>query len=141
VPILGLAGLAILVVGGSVGPLCVGALLVGIDIWASLRLEHYLLVPGCAGHRRGGGTRRDGACARGHLAGQVNDATGHGGPRRGGIRGDADRGQPADGGQERRPLRRSCVDTLFAALPADAAILVLGASSPLARAKLVLEVT
>ena len=47
VPILGLAGLAILVVRRpAFGLACVGALLVGIDIWANyLRLEHYLLVP------------------------------------------------------------------------------------------------
>jgi len=46
-PILGLAGLAILVVRRTAfGLACVGALLVGIDIWANyLRLEHYLLVP------------------------------------------------------------------------------------------------
>lgn len=47
VPIVGLTGLAILVVRRrAFGLACVGALLVGIDIWANyLRLEHYLLVP------------------------------------------------------------------------------------------------
>jgi hypothetical protein len=46
-PILGLAGIAILVVRRpAFGLACAGALLVGIDIWASyLQLEHYLLVP------------------------------------------------------------------------------------------------
>ncbi len=47
VPIVGLAGIAILVVRRTAfGLACVGALLVGIGIWANyLRLEHYLLVP------------------------------------------------------------------------------------------------
>ena len=46
-PVLGLAGIAILVVRRpAFGLACAGALLVGIDIWANyLRLEHYLLVP------------------------------------------------------------------------------------------------
>ena len=47
VPVLGLAGIAILVVKRrAFGLACAGALLVGIDIWATyLHLEHYLLVP------------------------------------------------------------------------------------------------
>jgi hypothetical protein len=46
-PVLGLAGLAILVLRRPVfGLACVATLIVGIDIWANyLRLEHYLLVP------------------------------------------------------------------------------------------------
>jgi hypothetical protein len=46
-PVLGLVGLGILVVRRTAfGLACVGALLVGIDVWANyLRLEHYLLVP------------------------------------------------------------------------------------------------
>jgi Protein of unknown function (DUF2723) len=47
VPVLGLAGLVILVVRRpSFGLACLGALLAGIYVWANyLRLEHYLLVP------------------------------------------------------------------------------------------------
>ena len=47
VPILGLAGLAVLVVRRpAFGLACVGALLAGIYAWANyLRLDHYLLVP------------------------------------------------------------------------------------------------
>ncbi len=47
VPVLGLVGIAILVVRRpAFGLACAGALLVGIDVWANyMRLEHYLLVP------------------------------------------------------------------------------------------------
>jgi hypothetical protein len=47
VPVLGVAGIVILVVRRpAFGLACAGALLVGIDIWATyLKLEHYLLVP------------------------------------------------------------------------------------------------
>ena len=46
-PVLGLVGLAVLVVRRpAFGAACWGALIVGIDVWANyLRLEHYLLVP------------------------------------------------------------------------------------------------
>ena len=47
VPILGLAGLAILVIRRpAFGMACVGTFLVGVYVWANyLRLPHYLLVP------------------------------------------------------------------------------------------------
>jgi len=134
VPFLGLAGLAILVVRRpAFGLACVGALLVGILVWANyLRLEHYLLVPwlllgiGAAvaveGAARAAGAslprpvgERTGAVAAVVAAAfavvliAVNLPT-------------------ADKSGDRSA--RTYVDTLFAALPPDAVILSFWGSTP-----------
>ena len=108
VPILGLAGLAILVVRRpAFGLACAGALLAGIYAWANyLRLDHYLLVPWLL---LGIGTAvaLEGAAraAAGTPAGSGRSRRGSGdGDRRGGARGRAGRAQPAGRGQERRHL-------------------------------------
>jgi hypothetical protein len=140
---LGLAGLGILAVRRTAfGLACLGALLVGIDVWANYqRLEHYLLVPwlllgigaavaveGAArglevvlprrGYRFAGPAVALGAVALAATLIVVNLPA-------------------ADRSGDRSA--RAYVDTLFAALPPDAAILSFwGASAPLWHAQLVL---
>jgi hypothetical protein len=143
VPILGLAGLAILVARRpAFGLACVGALLVGMGIWASyLRLEHYLLVPwlllgiGAAVALEGAARALEAALPR-----RVNAGAGHAVALAAAVFAVmliAVNLQTEDKSGDRSA--RTYVDRLFAALPADAAILSFwGASPPLWHAQLVL---
>ena len=104
VPILGLAGLAILVIRRpAFGLACAGTFLVGVYVWANyLRLPHYLLVPFLLlGHRRRGGARRSRTRGRSAPAWSSRPGRGsRGGGHRGGAGGDAGHAQPADGGPQ-----------------------------------------
>ena len=95
VPILGLAGLAILVVRRpAFGLACAGALLAGIYAWANyLRLDHYLLVPWLLLGIGTAVTLEGAARAAGErLPGSGRSRRGSGdGNRRGGARGRAGR--------------------------------------------------
>jgi hypothetical protein len=144
-PLLGLAGLAVLVVRRpAFGIACWGALLVGIDVWANYRqLEHYLLVPWLL---LGIGV----AVTLEALAGLAVRVTRGAGDRRGAVPalvagalglslvvalvagnfGDADRSHDR--------TASTYVDDLLAALPPDAAIVSFwDASTPLWHARLV----
>jgi hypothetical protein len=143
VPVLGLAGLSILVVRRpAFGVACVGTLLVGILVWANyLRLEHYLLVPwlmlgiGTAvaieGAARALGTR---------LPRGVNAAAEHGvaiAAMAFAVMLIVVNLPAADKSGDRSA--RTYVDALFAALPENAAILSFwGATPPLWHAQAVL---
>jgi hypothetical protein len=143
VPVLGLAGLSILVVRRpAFGVACVGTLLVGILVWANyLRLEHYLLVPwlmlgiGTAvaieGAARALGTR---------LPRGVNAAAEHGvaiAAMAFAVMLIVVNLPTADKSGDRSA--RTYVDALFAALPENAAILSFwGATPPLWHAQAVL---
>jgi hypothetical protein len=142
-PILGLAGLGVLVVRRTgFGLACVGALLVGIDVWANyLRLEHYLLVPWLL--LGIGGTVALEAIARGLEVRLPRRGADVAGPAVAVVAGVfavaliAVNLPAADKSGDRSA--RAYVDALFGALPADAAILSFwGASSPLWHAQLVL---
>jgi len=143
VPIVGLAGIAILVIRRTAfGLACVGALLVGIGIWANyLRLEHYLLVPwlllglGAAVAVEGAARRLEGVLPRraeaaaGPAAALVAAAFA--------VTLITVNLPTADLSGDRSA--RTYVDTLFAALPPNAAVFSFwGASSPLWHAQLVL---
>jgi hypothetical protein len=143
VPILGLAGLAILVVRRpAFGLACVGALLVGIDIWANyLRLDHYLLVPWLL-LGIGAAVAVEGA-ARGLEAVLPRRAEGAAGPAVAfaaaafAVTLIAVNLPTVDLSGDRSA--RTYVDAVFGALPADAALFSFwGASSPLWHAQLVL---
>jgi hypothetical protein len=142
-PLVGLAGLGILVVRRTAfGLACVGALLVGIDVWANyLRLEHYLLVPFLllglgAAVALEALARWLGTALPGRVAGVAEPAVAVTAAALAvalialnlpGVDRSGDRSA------------RTYVDTLFAALPPDAAILSFwGASSPLWHAQHVL---
>ena len=144
VPVLGLVGLAVLVVRRpAFGLACAGALLMGIYVWANyLRLPHYLLVPWLL---LGIGTAvaLEGAAraAEARLAGRAGRAAG---PATAIIAAvlavtlvalnlpTADRSGDTSA--------RTYVDAMFAALPEDAAVLSFwGPSWPLLHAQLVLE--
>jgi hypothetical protein len=143
VPILGLAGLAILVVRRpAFGLACVGALLVGIDVWANYqRLEHYLLVPwlllgiGAAVALEGSARALEAALPR-----RVDRVAGHAvalAAAAFAVMLIAVNLPAVDKSGDRSA--RTYVDTLFAALPADAVILSFwGTSPPLWHAQLVL---
>ncbi len=142
-PILGLAGLAILVVRRpAFGLACTGALLVGIYVWANyLRLGHYLLVPWLF---LGIGTAvaLDGAArvAEARLPGRAGRAAGPATAIVAAVLAvalvalnlpTADRSDDTSA--------RTYVDAMFAALPENAAILSFwGPSWPLLHAQLVL---
>lgn len=142
-PVLGLGGIAILVVRRpAFGLACAGALLVGVAIWANyLRLEHYLLVPflllgiGAAvateGISRAAVTRLPGPVGRVAAPGVVVVVV---------ILAMAQVAvtlPKVDMSGDRSA--RVYVDTLFGALPQDAAILSFwGTSPPLWHAQLVL---
>lgn len=143
VPLVGLAGLAVLVVRRTAfGLACAGALLVGIDVWANyLRLEHYLLVPwlllgiGAAVALEGGARGLETVLPR-----RIDRAAG---PAVGLVAAAFAVAlvvvnlPAADKSGDRSA--REYVDTLFAALPPDAAILSFwGPSPPLWHAQLVL---
>jgi hypothetical protein len=143
VPLVGLAGLAILAVRRTAfGLACLGAFLVGIDVWANyLRLEHYLLVPWLllglgaavaaewAVRRLEGVLPRRAEAAAGPATALVAAAFA--------LLLVAINLPTADLSGDRSA--RTYVDTLFGALPADAAVLSFwGASSPLWHAQLVL---
>jgi Protein O-mannosyl-transferase TMEM260-like len=142
-PLLGLAGLAILVIRRTAfGLACLGALLVGIDVWANyLRLEHYLLVPwllvgiGTAVALEGAARGLEAVLPRrvDQAAGPaVVVATAAFAVLLIGVN-----LPTADLSGDRSA--RTYVDTLFGALPADAAILSFwGPSPPLWHAQLVL---
>ena len=143
VPILGLAGLAILVVRRTAfGLACLGALLVGIDIWANyLRLEHYLLVPWLLlGIGAAVALEAAARALETHLPGRVEGAAGPAMALAAAALAAtliAVNLPTADQSGDRSA--RTYVDTLFAALPADAAILSFwGPSAPLWHAQLVL---
>jgi hypothetical protein len=143
VPVAGVIGVGVLLVKRTAfGLALLGVLLVGIDIWANyLELEHYLLVPflvlgiGMAVAAEGGvrlledrGPRlaSNGAAMAAAVAGGVLVVAlvGINLPR-------SDRSADVSG--------QTYVDTLFAALPADAAVLSFwGASTPLWHAQQVL---
>ena len=143
VPVVGAIGLGVLLVKRTAfGLALLGILLVGIDIWANyLQLEHYLLVPFLvlgigmavaveAGARlaedRGSRLVSNGAAMGAALAGGVLvlALVGLNLPR-------SDRSADVSG--------QTYVDTLFAALPSNAAILSFwGASTPLWHAQQVL---
>ena len=143
VPILGLAGLAILVVRRpAFGLACAGALLVGIYVWANyLRLGHYLLVPWLM---LGIGTAvaLEGAAraAEARLPGRAGRAAGPASVVVAAVLAvalvalnlpTADRSSDTSA--------RTYVDAMFAALPENAAILSFwGPSWPLLHAQLVL---
>jgi hypothetical protein len=142
-PILGLAGLGILVVRRTAfGLACLGALLVGIDVWANyLRLEHYLLVPWLL-LGMGAAVALE-AIARGLEVRLPRRGADVAGPAVAFVAGAfavaliAINLPAADKSGDRSA--RTYVDTLFGALPDDAAILSFwGASSPLWHAQLVL---
>jgi hypothetical protein len=143
IPILGLVGLAILVVRRPpFGLACMGALLVGIGVWANyMRLEHYLLVPWLL-LGIGAAVALEGA-ARAlelHLPERVDGAAGHAvalAAAAFAVMLIAVNLPAADKSGDRSA--RTYVDTLFAALPADAAIFSFwGPSAPLWHAQLVL---
>jgi hypothetical protein len=143
VPLLGLAGIAILLVRRpAFGLACAGALLAGVDIWASyLHLEHYLLVPWLLLGLGAAVALEAAARAAGTvLPRPVDGVAGPGAALAAATLAAllialnlsaADRSSDRSG--------QAYVDTLFAALPENAAILSFwGPSPPLWHAQLVL---
>ncbi len=143
VPVVGLAGLVVLVVRRpAFGLACAGALVAGIYAWANyLRLEHYLLVPWLLlGIGAAVALEEAARALETHLPRPVNDAAGYAIPIAAiafAVMLMAVNLPAADRSGDRSA--RIYVDTLFAALPENAAIFSFwGASPPLWHAQFVL---